>query len=102
MWSCAVEAAPTAAGGWLVTVFLVNEQTPPKLNKDEAWLFQARLAVQAPDGAPVFVGRAEALPPVTAAGELGELELLDMQYRHHVEFAAGHGVGVHAVLPEHG
>jgi hypothetical protein len=96
------KAAPTAGGGWLVTVFLVNEQTPPKLNKDAAWLFQAKLAVQAPDGAPVFVGRAEAQPPVTAAGELGELELLDMQYRHHVEFAAGHGVGVHAVLPEPG
>jgi hypothetical protein len=95
-------AVATAAGGWLVTVFLVNEQTPPKLNKDEAWLFQAMLAIQAPDRAPVFVGRGEALPPVAAQSEVEELELLDMQYRHHVEFAAGHGVGVHAVLPESG
>jgi Helicase conserved C-terminal domain len=95
-------AVPTMTGGWLVTVFLVNEQTPPKLNKDEVWLFQAALALQAPDGAPVFVGRTEALPPVAGQGELGELELLDMQYRHRVEFAAGHGVGVHAVMPESG
>src|SRR5690606_16205475 len=36
-------ATRTAAGGWLVTLFLVNEQTPPKVNKDEAWLFQAQL-----------------------------------------------------------
>ena len=95
-------AGPTAAGGWLITVFLINEQTPPKLNRDEAWLFQARLALQSPDDAPVFVGRGEAISAITAPGEIGELELLDMQYRHHVEFAAGHGVGVHAVVPEGG
>jgi Helicase conserved C-terminal domain len=89
-------AAPTATGGWLVTLFLVNEQSTPKLNKDEAWLFQAELSVQAPNGAAAFVGRNEAIPPVTAAGEVGELQLLDMQYRHRVEFAAGHGVAVHA------
>jgi len=28
-------AAATPAGGWLVTLFLVNEQSPPKRNKDE-------------------------------------------------------------------
>ncbi len=90
-------AAPTPAGGWLVTLFLVNEQSPPKQNKDEAWLFQAALAVESsPTGAAVFVGRSEAVPPVTAVGEIDELQLLDMQYRHHVEFAAGHGVAVHA------
>ena len=93
-------AAPTATGGWLVTLFLVNEQSTPKLNKDEAWLFQAELSVAAPDGAAVFVGRNEAIPPVTAAGEVGELQLLDMQYRHHVEFAAGHGVAVHVDTAE--
>ena len=94
------QATPTDTGGWLVTLFLVNEQTPPKLNKDEAWLFQAKLVLHAPDDSPVFVGRGEAARAINAAGEIGELELLDMQYRHHVEFAAGHGVGVHAVVPE--
>jgi hypothetical protein len=94
--------SPTGGGGWLATLFLVNEQTPPKLNKDEAWLFQAKLAVQDEGDGPVFMGRSEALPSVTEPGELGELELLDMQYRHHVEFAAGHGVGVHAVTSQEG
>ncbi|MHB8464562.1 MAG: hypothetical protein ACYDH6_13900 [Acidimicrobiales bacterium] len=89
-------AARTAVGGWLLTLFLVNDQTAPKQNKDEAWLFQASLSVEAPDGAPVFVGRGDAIPPITAAGEIGELQLLDMQYRGHIEFAAGHGVAVHA------
>jgi hypothetical protein len=90
------QARPTPAGGWLVTLFLVNDQTPPKQNKDEAWLFQATLEVGAADGSPVFVGRGEAIPTVAAAGEVTELQLLDMQYRHQVEFAAGHGVAVHA------
>ncbi|MFP5327659.1 MAG: DISARM system helicase DrmA [Acidimicrobiia bacterium] len=89
-------ATRTAAGGWLVTLFLVNEQTPPKVNKDEAWLFQAQLFVEDPDGAAVFVGRGEAIPELTAAGEISEIQLLDMQYRHRVEFAAGHGVAMHA------
>lgn len=89
-------ASRTPSGGWLVTLFLVNEQTPPKVNKDEAWLFQAQLSVAGPDGAAVFVGRGEAVPEVTAAGEVTELQLLDMQYRHRVEFMAGHGVAVHA------
>jgi hypothetical protein len=89
-------AAPTATGGWLVTLFLVNEQSTPKQNKDESWLFQAELSVEATEGAAAFVGRDEAIPPISAAGEVGELQLLDMQYRHRVEFAAGHGVAVHA------
>lgn len=89
-------AARTSSGGWLVTLFLVNEQSTPKVNKDAAWLFQAELALRASDDAPVFVGRDEAIPQVSAVGEISELQLLDMQYRHRVEFAAGHGVAVHA------
>jgi len=92
--------APTATGGWLVTLFLLNEQSTPKQNKDEAWLFQAALSLEAPGGGAVFVGRDEAIPPIAAAGEVGELQLLDMQYRNHVEFAAGHGVAVHALSTE--
>lgn len=93
-------AAPTPTGGWLVTLFLVNEQSTPKQNKDESWLFQAELAVEAPDGSAVFVGRDEAIPPITAVGEVGELQLLDMQYRHRVEFAAGHGVAIRAEVAD--
>lgn len=93
--------APTATGGWLVTLFLVNEQSAPKQNKDQAWLFQAELSVEGPGEDAVFVGRGEAVPSITSAGEIGELQLLDMQYRHHVEFAAGHGVAVHADVALH-
>ncbi len=91
----------TATGGWLVTLFLVNEQSAPKQNKDASWLFQAELSVSTPGDEAVFVGRGEAVPPITSAGEIGELQLLDMQYRHHVEFAAGHGVAVHADVAPH-
>lgn len=78
---------------WLVSLFLVNEQSSPKVNKDEAWLFQPELRVEAVDGSPVFVGRREALPHHDTHGDEPELDLL---YRHEVEFAVGHGVAVHA------
>ena len=42
---------PTAAGEKIVTLFLVNDQEAPETNQDEAWLFQAQLAIRAPDGA---------------------------------------------------
>lgn len=42
---------------WTVTLFLLNEQKEPALNKDEVWLFQPELTVQAPDGAAIFIKR---------------------------------------------
>src|SRR5262249_24378586 len=39
---------PTAAGEKIVTLFLVNDQEAPETNQDEAWLFQAQLALRAP------------------------------------------------------
>src|SRR5262249_58801740 len=63
------------------------------VNKDEAWLFQPELRVEALDGSAVFVGRREALPAQDTHGDEPELDLL---YRHEVEFAVGHGVAVHA------
>src|SRR5690606_14328122 len=78
-------------GAWLVSLFLVNEQAAPKVNKDEAWLFQPVLSVEAVDGAAVFVGRREALPDQPAQADEPELDLL---YRKEVEFAVGHGVAV--------
>jgi hypothetical protein len=71
----------------------VSEQSPPRVNKDEAWLFQPVLRVEAEDGAPVLVGRREAVPGQDGHGDEPELDLL---YRHEVEFAVGHGVAVHA------
>src|SRR5207247_7358491 len=41
-------------GSWTVTLFLVNEQHEPERNRDQAWIFQPELVVQAPDGPPIF------------------------------------------------
>ncbi len=85
-------------GGWLVSLFLVNDQEPPASDKDSAWLFQAQMAVEAEDGAPVFCGRNDVLGAEGFADEVGELALLDLQYRRRVEFAVGHGTATHATL----
>ncbi|MGI8809950.1 MAG: DISARM system helicase DrmA [Acidimicrobiales bacterium] len=83
------------ASCWLVTLFLVNEQLPVATNVDERWLFQIELSAAPADGSPAFVGRQVALPagPGPTDPELAHLDLL---YREKVEFAVGHGIGVHA------
>jgi hypothetical protein len=108
---------------WIVTLFLINGQKEPDKRKDEAWLFQAQLIVESSDGEPVFrkrhsekLGRfpisggstdatveagnreashfsANKIDPLTRM----EMDTMAMLYRQYVEFAVGHGVGVHAV-----
>ena len=81
---------------WSVTLFLVNEQEEPDQLKDTAWVFQPELAVEAPEGTAIFDKRTTVVdlsntdPTIKA-----ENEMLSMLYRRHVEFAVGHGVGVH-------
>jgi hypothetical protein len=87
----------TLKGQRVVSLFLVNEQTEPKRNRDEATLFQPELVVEGLEGAEVFRKRAlvrdgSGADPLTRE----EAEAMDMLYRHHVEFAVGHGVAVHA------
>ncbi len=82
---------------WTVTLFLVNAQDEPKSNKDSAWIFQPELLVRAPDGAPVFIKRR--LPSDLNVAD-PEDRAMEMLYRHHVEFAVGHGVAVHPTLAE--
>ena len=83
---------------WVVTIFLVNGQSPAEETKEEeSWLFQPALRIAAPNGAAVFRRRPmplefEELDPLDAE----ERKILSMQYRDHVEYAVGHGVGVHA------
>ncbi len=89
--------ATELARGWLVTLFLVNDQEAPEKNKDEAWLFQAGLRVVAADGAAVFCGRDSVLDQRNLDREIDELSLLNLQYRNLVEFAVGHGIATHAV-----
>ena len=89
-----IEAVVRRLGGeWSVTVFLRNDQPEPDENRDRAWLFQAKLAVAAPDGSAVFVSRPDGL-------ELPDREdqLLAVTYRRQVEHAVGHNVAVHTVL----
>lgn len=85
---------PTAAGEKIITLFLVNAQEALETNQDEAWLFQAQLALRAPNDADVFRRR--------TSGESGsddaERAALAMLYRDKVEFAVGHGVSVHWTL----
>lgn len=82
------------AGAWLIDLFLVNGQESPKRNRDEAWLFQPQLTVEATDRSAVFVGRNEAAPGAPQSPD-PDAQALDLLYRDHVEFAVGHGTGVH-------
>jgi hypothetical protein len=88
--------------GWIVTVFLINQQEEQKKLKDEPWVFQPKIACLDPEGRPIFIQRRRfstdlgKLDPLTRE----EIETLDMIYRHRLEFAVGHGVSVHVTLPE--
>ncbi|XVQ86428.1 DISARM system helicase DrmA [Microbispora siamensis] len=82
-------------GHWLVSIFLVNTTSKPQTLEAAAWLFQARIAVTAPDGGPVFLARPD---NVSGGDELDRAEQrrLAMAYRFQPEFAVGHGAGVTA------
>jgi hypothetical protein len=81
-----------SAGNWTVTLFLVNGQKEPKRLRDEAWLFQPELIVEAPGGAPIFQRR----PSEQQNRYSTEERSMAMLYRRYVGFAVGHGIGVHA------
>jgi hypothetical protein len=83
-------------GERIVTLFMVNAQFEPAENKDEAWLFQPEIIVEGPEEEDIFLRR-----PVTETSvEDDELARLALMYRNRLEFAVGHGVSVHADLPE--
>lgn len=75
---------------YVVTLFLVNGQEELR-PKDEYHIFQPKLTASGVDGKAVFCKR-------NTLGTNTDLEdrLMAMLYRHHVEFAVGHGVSVHA------
>ncbi len=77
-------------GHFIVTLFLVNAQEEQR-PKDEYHIFQPELVASGADNRPIFRKRA-------MLGYNDDLEerLMAMLYRHHVEFAVGHGVSVHA------
>ncbi len=91
--------------GWVVTLFMVNQQeerTRRGEPKDEVWVFQPKLRVHGADARPIFVQRKSAKADLSKMDPLTreESETLEMLYRHQREFAVGHGVSVHATLPE--
>lgn len=94
--------ARKVGGDWVVTLFLVNQQAARKQKRDEAWVFQPKIRVRGINNEPIFVqrkalkGDLSKLDPLTR----DESETLDMLYRRQHEFAVGHGIAVHATLPE--
>jgi Helicase conserved C-terminal domain len=77
---------------WIVTLFLVNGQKEPKRLRDQAWLFQPELIVESPGNAPIFRQR----NGIELERSTPEERATAMLYRHHVSFAIGHGISVHA------
>jgi hypothetical protein len=59
---------------------------------DETYLFQPEITVEGPEGSAIFEKRPEGRD---LSDDL-ERATMEMLYRHQVEFAVGHGVGVHA------
>ncbi len=82
---------------WTISVFLVNAQQEPKENRDATWLFQPEIVVEGTEGDAVFTRRGtRRTQGMMDVDVFAELKGLEMVYRHHVEFAVGYGVSVHA------
>jgi len=91
--------------GWVVTIFLVNQQAERKGQhepKDEVWVFQPKLRIRGAKNEPIFVQRKESKTDLSKMDPLTreETETMAMLYRHHREFAVGHGISICATLPE--
>ena len=81
---------------WCITLFLVNDQQEPDIRKDSAWVFQPELMAEGVDSEAVIHKRHTILElSGTDPAVKAENDLLAMLYRRHVEFAVGHGIGVH-------
>lgn len=91
----------SADGDWYVSIFLVNAQEEPKSkegNRDLAWVFQPEISIESAGKTPDIFRKKmrlhhyEEVDPVRQA----EMREMGMLYRKQVEFAAGHGISVHA------
>lgn len=87
---------------WIVTVFLINDQTEPEKSKDTAWLFQPQLIIQSTDKnqPDIFVRKPLKRKKRTLNSNTIEEQMMAMLYRNQVEFAVGHGVGIHAEVKD--
>ena len=88
----------------MISLFLVNARIELPTQSDSAWLFQPELSVtSATEPAAIFLKRPHRRPAdhKLDAVYYGEEDMMNMLYRQQVEFAVGHGIGVHATtLPE--
>jgi hypothetical protein len=87
-------------GDWLITLFLVNNQTEPNKLRDSAWLFQPELILRSanPNQPDIFLRKPLAVSSANLDPVIHqENQAMAMLYRHQVEFAVGHGVAVKAV-----
>jgi hypothetical protein len=81
---------------WVVSLFLVNVQDEPEERRDEAWLFQPEIQVEAVDGSAVFCARVLDALPAASAEPREDDRRMAMLFRNRCELAVGHGVAVHA------
>lgn len=88
----------TAAGGWLVTVTLINLQKSSKgVIKAEECLYQSEIRVRAVDE-----GRISSYPKARLLTDESEQHVLDLMYRHQASYGTGHGCSVTWSAPEKG
>lgn len=75
-----------------VSVFLVNERRPvvDRGRRDEGWVFQVRMALEAPAGS-AFVSRPDLR---AAASDAWDDRVAEVAFRDVRRFAVGHGIGV--------
>lgn len=85
-------------GQRIITAFLINGQDKPETREAEAWLFQPEIKAEGTGRASEFRKRPKLNVQDVDQHDTKENAILEMQYRARVEFAVGHGVGVHAEI----
>lgn len=88
-------------GDWYVSAFLVNAQEEPKSkegNRDLAWVFQPEIFIESAGEKPDIFRKKMRLHKYDEVDPVRQAEMREMAmlYRKQIEFAAGHGISVHA------
>ena len=88
-----------ADGDWYVSAFMVNAQEEPQQgNRDLSWVFQPEISIESAGGKPDIFRKKMRLHHYEEVDSkrLAEMREMEMLYRKQTEFAAGHGISVHA------
>lgn len=91
----------SADGDWYASVFLINAQEEPKSkdgNRDLAWVFQPEISIESADEKKDIFRKKMRLHHYEEVDAVRQAEMreMGMLYRKQIEFAAGHGISVHA------